>query len=116
MCGKETKLMSDFRRTPWIIAAVAALVCGSSALALNDLSLNVTPASVNVMPGDTVTVTLELANLSAPINGVQTLLQYDPVILALQSIVPTNLGIGGWIEVNLTDNAGDAGPRRVRCP
>lgn len=98
--------MSDFRRAPWMIAAVAALVCGSSALALNDLSLNVTPASVNVMPGDTVTVTLDMANLSASINGVQTRLQYDPSILSLLSIVPTNLGVGGWIEVNLTDNAG----------
>ncbi len=99
--------MAEYRRIPSIIAIVVALATGSGALGVDDLALNVVPGSENVMPGDTVTVTLDVANLAAPVNGVQALMQYDPTILSLSSVVPANLGVGGWVEVHLTDVNGD---------
>jgi hypothetical protein len=63
------------------------------------------------MPGDTLEVTLEVGNLSAAINGVQALMQYDVTILSLVDITPTNLGpippAEGWVEVSFLDDSGD---------
>ncbi|UCC30742.1 MAG: hypothetical protein JSU86_00395 [Phycisphaerales bacterium] len=97
-----------------VIAAIAGLwvlLPMTPAMALDDLSLNVAPGSESVMPGDTVNVTLEVANLSAAINGVQALMHYDDTLLTLLSIVPEDLQLippaEGWVEVYLADTNGD---------
>ena len=74
---------------------------------IDNIILNVASGSENVEPGDTVTVTLEVANLSEAINGLQVLLHYDDTILTLIDIVPTDLGLV------LPDESGPAGPARV---
>jgi len=93
------------------LAAVLAVWAAPSAQAVDDLMLNVAAGSESVTPGDTVTLTLDVANLSAPINGVQALIQYDDTVLALTSVVPTDLGLTlpdeGWVEVAFVDNFGD---------
>ena len=87
-----------------VIALVASAIVGrftAPASAVDDLILNVDPGSVCVSATDTVTVTLDIANLSAAINGVQVLLNYDTTLLTLVDIVPTDLGLpppdGGWV-------------------
>ncbi|MGD2107963.1 MAG: cohesin domain-containing protein [Phycisphaerae bacterium] len=81
------------------------------ALAVDDLSLNVAPGTECVSASDTITVTLDVANLSSAINGVQVLLEYDDTLMTLVDIVPTDLGLtlpaSGWDEISQTDNAGD---------
>ena len=94
-----------------VITALLALSAVVPALAVDDLSLSVTAGSESVMPGDTVMVTLDAADLSANINGVQALLHYDDTMLTLVDVVETDLGLippaGGWIEVVLADDMGD---------
>lgn len=97
-----------------VIAAIAGLwvlLAMTPAMADDDLSLNVAPGYESVMPGDTVDVTLEVANLSAAINGVQALMHYDDTLLTLLSIVPEGLPLiapaEGWVEVYLADTNGD---------
>lgn len=105
--------MNRYRGQAWIMAAVTALLVGSAApaRAVDDLSLNVAVGSQSVQPGDIVTVTLDVANLSLPINGVQILINYDNSVLSLIDIVPTDLILPapdeGWAEVYRADNAGD---------
>ena len=98
------------------IIALALMLMGFGAgavpaLGVNDLVLNVAPGSDVVRPGDTVTVTLDVFSLSAGINGVQALLAYDPLIMTLVDIVPTDLGLfppnAGWVEVHQSDASGD---------
>ncbi len=76
-----------------------------------DLLLNIAPGSENVTQGDTVTATLEVANLATAINGVQTVFSYDNSLLQLDSIVPNDLGLtlpeAGWLEVFENDVSGD---------
>ncbi len=97
------------------VMATSVVALGARpARATNDLSLNVDPGSVNVQPGDTVTVTLDIANLSAAINGVQIRINYDTTIMTLIDVAPTDLvaaglitvGVG-WVEINQTDTPGD---------
>ena len=102
------------RTTQAMVAALTAMVLAVAAptpvLGLDDLSLNVAPGSVSVVPGDTVTVTLDVTNLSAPINGVQVLLNYDTTVLVLVAITPSTLSLpvgSGWMEVASVDNTGD---------
>ena len=94
-----------------VIAALMAGVSAPSALAVDDLVLSVPAGSQSVAPGDTVTVTLDVANLGADINGVQALLRYDAAMMTLVSIVPTDLGLvapnQGWVTAFETDVAGD---------
>jgi hypothetical protein len=93
------------------LAAVVLAVAAAPASALDDLRLMVTSGSTAVAPGQTVTVTLNVANLSRAINGVQALVRYDPAILTLTDAVPTDLGLTppdeGWVEVIEGDTAGD---------
>ena len=105
--------MPTKRRAPNAVARLAALaLClgSGSAFALDDLRLMVASGSTTVAPGETVTVNLNVANLSRAINGVQALLGYDPAILQLTDVTPTDLGLAppnaGWVEVVETDNAG----------
>lgn len=76
-----------------------------------DLILNIASGSEKVTQGDTVTATLEVANLATAINGVQALFSYDDSLLQLDSIVPTDLGLTqpdeGWIETFESDVSGD---------
>lgn len=87
-----------------VLAALVGMLGASPVLAVDDLSLNVAPGSETVFPGNTVTVTLDVANLSAAINGVQILIQYDPALMTLNGIEPN--ATPGWGEVAETDNAG----------
>lgn len=93
------------------LAAVLIVWAAPSARAQDDLVLNVAAGSESVTPGDTVTLTLDVANLSVPINGVQALIWYDDTVLALTSIVPTVLPLtppnAGWVEVAFVDDFGD---------
>ena len=63
------------------------------------------------MPGDTATVRVSVSNLSAAINGVQVLLNYDTSILTLTNITPTDLGLTepaeGWVTGSEADVSGD---------
>ncbi|MFQ5495230.1 MAG: cohesin domain-containing protein [Phycisphaerae bacterium] len=78
----------------------------TSTAAADELSLRVSPLSACVVPGDPVAVTLHAANLAAPINSVQVLLQYEPTLLALDSITP-NADVGvGWTEGFESDEGG----------
>lgn len=94
----------------WLIGAAALMAVAKPADAVNDLRLNVAAGSVCVSASDTVTVTLDASNLSAAVNGVQVLLQYNPALMTLVDIVPTDLGLtppaAGWVEVSQSDNAG----------
>lgn len=102
---------SDHRRGMALPALCFALLAAAPAGAVDDLSLNVAPGSETVLPGGVVTVTLEVSNLSAPINGVQVLFSYDTTLFTLESVVPTDLGLMtpsvGWVEVKISDVAGD---------
>jgi hypothetical protein len=63
-----------------------------------------------VQPGDTVVVTLDVANLSAQVNGVQVRLNYDTTLMTLTSISSTLLSLpvgNGWVDVTAVDVAGD---------
>ncbi len=102
------------RKEVLVLAGMAALVVAMGAApvsAVDDLMLNVDAGTVCVSTGQTVTVTLDVANLSAAVNGVQVLLNYDDTLLTLVDIVPTDLGLSppaaGWVEVSQTDTAGD---------
>ncbi len=93
------------------LTAMAIMACVTGpVLAIDDLSLNVDAGSVCVSTGQTVTVTLDVANLSAAVNGVQVLLQYDNTLMTLIDIVPTDLGLAppaaGWAEISQTDSFG----------
>ena len=94
-----------------VLMAAVVLLTALPAWGVNDLSLNVDPATECVSTSDTITMTLDVRNLSCAINGVQVLLQYDPAVMTLVDIVPTDLGLTlpdeGWVEVSETDNAGD---------
>ena len=83
-----------------ILAMCVGLTAGPAA-AVDDLVLNVAPGSEVVMPGDTLLVTLDVANLTAAVNGVQALMYYDVTIFSLVDITPTNLGLTppaeGWV-------------------
>jgi len=106
--------MSKHRGNASVVAMVAALsawLAAAPTMAVDDLSFNVAAGSESVMPGDTVTVNLDVADLSAAINGVQALIHYDNTMLTLVDVVETDLGLispaEGWIEVMLADYAGD---------
>jgi len=86
-----------------VAAALLVAMTGTPSLGVDDLSLNVQPPTT-VAPGGTVTVTLDVANLSAAINGVQIRIQYNPTRMTLIDVVP-NAG-PGWTEVSQTNNAG----------
>jgi len=94
-----------------LVATSLTVVMAAPSLAVDDLSLNVTPATECVSTGQTITVTLDVASLSAAINGVQVLLQYDDTLMTLVDIVPTDLGLtlpaSGWDEISQLDSAGD---------
>ncbi len=102
--------LRNFSKT-MMLAAVVVCCAVPSAQAIDDLTLNVAPGSESVAPGDTVTVTLNVANLSEAINGVQALISYDPGLLTLTGITPTDLGLlspaEGWVEVFFSDVSGD---------
>lgn len=96
------------------LAVVAmSLVClhTTPLRAVDDLLLTVAPGSESVLPGDTVTVTLDVANLSSEINGVQALFSYDASVLSLFSIITTDLNLfapsAGWVDIHFSDNNGD---------
>ena len=86
-----------------LMTASAAMLGARPSLAVDDLSLNVESGSECVEATDTVTVTLDVANLSAAINGVQVRLHYDNTLLTLVDIVPIDLGFSepdeGWVEI-----------------
>lgn len=93
-----------------IAVASATWAMASPARAVDDLRLTLAgPASV--LPGDAVVVTLDVANLTTGINGVQALISYDNSVLSLVDITPTDLGLvapaAGWVEAFFTDAAGD---------
>ncbi len=93
-----------------LMAASLTLVVAAPSLAADDLSLNVTPATECVSTGQTITVHLDVANLSAAINGVQVRLNYDDTLMTLMDVVPTDLFGGdppGWVEVTQGGTGGD---------
>jgi len=94
-----------------LMAASAAMLGARPSFAQNDLSLNVASGSECVEATDTVTVTLNVANLSAAINGVQVRLHYDNTLMTLVDIVPEDLMFPppdeGWVEISQTDTNGD---------
>lgn len=79
--------------------------------ARDNLILNVAAGSDAVTPGDTVILTLDVANLSEAVNGVQALLRYNDTVLSLIGIVPAELDLpppaDRWAEVEKSDNGGD---------
>ncbi len=93
---------------PFVIAPACTLTIGSPS---GELSLNVAPGSEHVLIGETVTVTLDVADLVEPINGVQALMQFDDSLLSLIDITPTDLGLtlpeDGWLELAETVAGGD---------
>ena len=87
-------MLYQLRKYSNAIVLIALAFCGvaPSALAIDDLTLTVAPGSESVAPGDTVTVTLNVGNLSEAVNGVQALMSYDPGLLTLTAITPTMIG------------------------
>ena len=92
-----------------MVATMIAALTAGPAYAVDDLSLNVAPGTECVSTGQTITVTLDVANLSAGINGVQVRINYDNTLMTLVDAVPTDLqlGVPGWVEISETDTAGD---------
>lgn len=80
-------------------------------IAGNNVILRVAPGSESVAPGNTVTLTLDVANLEEAINGVQVLLGYDATLLTLVDIHPTDLGLPppneGWVQIDELDDNGN---------
>jgi hypothetical protein len=112
--GKEAFSMSRHRGRTWVVAGAVVLTASlvaTPARAIDDLSLNVSAGSEAVQPGDLVYVTLDVSSLSAAINGVQALIQYDNTLLSLLTIAPTDLGLippaEGWVEVFFADVDGN---------
>ncbi len=106
--------MHRIAKAPWLVGLIAALTLALPAVAVDDLILNLGTGSDLVQPGDTVTVTLDVANLSAAINGVQVRLSYDTTVMTLVDVVPTTLTAvqcpapcAGWVEVSQSDTVGD---------
>ncbi len=94
-----------------VTALVLAAIAPPRAMGVDDLSLIVAPGSESVMPGDTVTVSLDIANLSTAVNGVQALMHFDDTLLMLVDVVPIDLGLvlpaDGWVEVEQVETNGD---------
>ena len=86
-----------------VFVTLGSVLVTQPAIAVDDLSLNVAAGSENVQPGDTVTVTLDIANLSVPINGVQVRLNYDTTVMTLIDVLPTDLVAAGLIIDPLPD-------------
>lgn len=90
----------------WIGLALLLLASGGGvALGVDDLSLVVAPGSTTVAPGNVVTVRLDVANLSAAINGVQIRISYDTARMTLIDVAPT-VSPAVWSEVSQTNVAG----------
>lgn len=92
------------RKNGWI-GFLALAFAANGALAVDDLSLTVAPGSTTVAPGQVVTVRLDVANLSAAINGVQIRISYDTTKMTLINVAPT-ASPAVWTEVSQTDTAG----------
>ena len=102
--------IQEVRQVLGVVAVLAWAALTTPVIAVDDLRLSVAAGSETVAPGDTVTVTLDVANLSSSINGVQLLLNYDNALLTLVDIVPdtvVSLPAEGWVEVSETDSNGD---------
>jgi hypothetical protein len=88
-------------------ALMLALLAGwtaTPALAVDDISLNVT-GPTTVEPGDAVTVTVDVANLSETINGVQIRINYDDTLMTLVDVAAN--GAEGYAEIPETDTNGN---------
>lgn len=75
------------------------------------LSLETTSCSECVRAPGSVAVALKVKSLDAPINGVQALFQYDPMVLLLTSVTPGDGQGSPWDVANVVgtqDNAGSA--------
>lgn len=93
-----------------VVVALAFMLAGSvvtPASAVNDLGLTVPQECRLVRPGDTVTVTLDVSDLTAPINGVQALMHYDTRVLRLTGVGPGAVEGRDWAEAYEIDRNGD---------
>ena len=90
-------------RMLWVLGCLAAVTAAPALAADNELWLTVATGSECAAPDDQVTVTLDVANLTCAINGVQALIHYNTTYLSLVSITPTS----PWSEVELTHVGGD---------
>lgn len=67
--------------------------------AFNELALNVGSGSSFVRLGDFITVTLDVADLSVPINGIQAFLHYDRDMMRLVSALGNSSVETGWTSI-----------------
>ncbi len=70
-----------------------------------NLDLNVAAGSESVAPGDPITLTLDVSNLTSPINGAQALIHFDNSVLTLIGITPN--GGQGWADFRESETGGD---------
>ncbi len=86
---------SSFARMAAAVLAVGASLWCSPAYTANDLSLNA-PTDECFDVGDVIAVTLDLADLTEPVNGVQVVLLFEPSLLAPLEISPGDGGGSPW--------------------
>lgn len=99
----------DVRLGGWTVgvAMFLALVAVAPAHGAGALSLHVAPGSSMARLGDVITVTLDVAGLAAPINGIQAFVHYDPSVLRLVDVVGNgNVGTG-WMAITEDRGNGD---------
>lgn len=73
----------------------------------NELTLNVEAGSATARPGDLISITLDVAGLTSPINGIQAFLHYDPSVLRLVDSVGTVDAGGEWTSITEDRGGGD---------
>lgn len=86
------------RRSVWATCLVVSLAT-PSANASNELALHVGSGSSFVRLGDPITVTLDVADLSVPINGIQAFLHYDRDMMRLVSALGNSSVETGWTGI-----------------
>lgn len=92
-----------------LIQAVILLVmlAVSPANGAIELALNVSAGSASAQIGDLVTVTLDVAGLTVPINGIQAFVHYDENILRLVDVQGNDSVGAGWTAFTEDRGGGD---------
>ncbi len=73
----------------------------------HELALRVANGSTMVRLGDVLTVTLDVAGLTVPINGIQAFVHYDPNVLRLVEVLGNDSVGTGWTAFTEDRGGGD---------
>lgn len=99
----------ELRLGRWSVGVAMFLVAlaVTPARGAGQLSLQVASGSTMARLGDVITVTLDVAGLTAPINGIQAFVHYDPSVLRLVDVVGNESVGTGWMAITEDRGSGD---------